>query len=50
MYNLENEFKQVENAKKGKYGVYTLEKELVNMMFLYIAQIKRKSYLYGIYN
>ena len=46
MYNLENEFKQVENAKKGKYGVYTLEKRTSEYNVSIYCPDKKKKVIY----
>lgn len=46
MYNLESEFKQVENAKKGKYGVYTLEKRASEYNISIYCPDKKKKVIY----
>lgn len=46
IYNLENEFKQVENAKKGKYGVYTIDKRSYEYDVSIYCPDKKKKVIY----
>lgn len=50
IYNLENEFEKVENAKKGKYGVYTVDEASYRYDVSIYCPSKKKKVFYMEYN